>query len=254
MRQRRCVISGLSTNSSRCWRPTVNRPCARPNAKSARLRNGDYVLEGAEKEAQQLIEETPRLAEAIVEAVAGGLAQTWRHDQGPPNEAASCGDAFRAVPAAHAAKLLQVFEALRTHLEKALAQARQCVSGIETDPLPKPSGLPLFDTADLTERAKLAPPAWARLLGAPWLRRYARTRVKEQLGSRLSESLDSYRLRLRPWVREALTELRAAFQARAGLLRIQLEAAAATGAGESNVGGIEAELQRLRDWPIRKES
>jgi len=234
--------------------PGVAAPRGQDMAKAiATLRNTDYWLESAEKKVEELVDETPRLAEAIVEAAAKGLAAAWRQRRILPNEAAeSFGAVLRTVLSGHTTKLLHVLEALREQLESALAQSCKCVSGIEigSESLPKPSGLPLFDATSLIEGVKLQPPTLGRLLGAPWLRRYARTRLKEQLGFLLANFLDSHRLRLRPWLRQALTELRAAFHARAGMLRIRLEAGSATDTAETDAASVEADLRRLRDWRV----
>jgi len=159
---------------------------------------------------------------------------------------------LRTVLSEHTAKLLQVLEALRNQLENVLTQARECVSGTEIDPLPKASGLPLFDVTNLIERTEFGAPRLGRLLGVPWLRYYARGQVKEQLGFLLADFLDTHRLRLRPWLRQALTELRAAFHARAGLVRIQLEAESAmTTVPETDAARMEVDLRCLRNWAAR---
>lgn len=58
----------------------------------------------------------------------------------------------------------------------------------------------------------------------------------------------SYRLRLRQWHADALTELRAAFHARAGLLRPQLEKQANATETEYDSARLAADLELLRGW------
>jgi len=208
-----------------------------PTQALATLRNNEYLLETAEKKAEEIVDETPRLADAIVEIAGKELAAAWRERRTASNEAAGlCGVALHRVLSSHATRLMHLLDALREQLESALAQSCKAVSEIEkgSEPLPKPSGLPLFDATRLIEGVKLQPPTLGRLLGAPWLRSYAWTRLKEQLGFSLSDFLDGYRLQLRQWLRQALTELRGNFHARAGLLQIQLAARLATTAAETD--------------------
>ncbi|MBI2926697.1 MAG: dynamin family protein [Verrucomicrobia bacterium] len=218
------------------------------------LRNADYLLESGENKADELVEQTPRLAEAIIDVATAQLEVAWRGRNTTPDQTAEfCGAAVRRALLGHTGDLVRLLDGLHEQLEHALARGREALPDREdhSEPLPKPPGLPIFDATSLMAPLRLQRPPFARLLGGPWLRRYARRRLAEQLRAPVSELLDSQRLRLRQWLRQTFTELRAAFHARAGLLRGQLEARAATATAETDAASVTADLNSLREQCAR---
>ena len=119
-------------------------------------------------------------------------------------------------------------ESLRQQLEQTLTEARRAVGTATSnvEPLPRPSGLPLFDPGEVTPKLELRPPRLLGRLGADLLRGRARSQLQRQAGDALRELLSGYRRRLGPWLSQTLAELSAAFHAQAGPLRAQLEARA----------------------------
>ena len=140
-------------------------------------------------------------------------------------------------------------ESLRRELEQTLTEARRAAGAAATgtEPLPRPSGLPMFDPGEVTPKLELRPPRLLRRLGTDLLRRWARSQLQRQAGDALRQLLSGYRRRLGAWLSQTLGELRTAFHAQAGPLRAQLESSASASLGESNAAGLEADLRQLQE-------
>jgi len=85
------------------------------------------------------------------------------------------------------------------------------------------------------------------MLPASWLTRLVRARLHEQWRGPLGDVLDNYHRSLRFWLRQAMSELRAGFQAHAAPLMTQLEART-TVSDRDRVHEVEADLKRLREF------
>lgn len=224
---------------------------AAPQALSA-LREAELWLEKAEREGAERLDELDRLPETILTTAATELVAAWRAGRTAPEEAARVlGPVLREAVAGHTARQLQLLEELRRKLQTALAEAQRANGPAReaAEPLPRSTGLPLFDPAGLAEHVRVQPPLLARVLGVGWLRRHALIRLQAQLADPLARCLGDYRRRLRPWWTQALDELRAAFQARAGLVRPPGEAPENPPEAATDPVRLAADLDRLRAWP-----
>jgi len=213
------------------------------------LREADYLMERAEQEGMAIVEETFRLGGPILDRASSEIVAAWEAGHTTPQETAEVlRTALHSALADHATRLVNLLDNLRRKLETALAQASRAVLPAQTavEPLPTASGLPLFDAAALVEQVRLHPTFTSRLLGRSLLERHVHSRIKNQLEFPISQFLDSYRLRLRQWHADALTELRAAFHARAGLLRPRFEMQANATGTEDNVARLAADLEHLQ--------
>lgn len=215
------------------------------------LREADYMMERAEQQGTAIVESTLRLCASILDRASSEIVAAWEAGHTTPQETAEVlRSALHSALGDHTNGLVNLMDNLRRKLEMALAQASRAVLSAQTavEPLPKASSVPLFDAAALVEQVRLEPIFASRLLGMSWLQRRVHSRLKNQLESRISHLLDSYRLRLRQWHADALTELRAAFHARAGLLRPQLEKQANATETEYDSARLAADLELLRGW------
>jgi len=225
---------------------------AQPDAGAVKaLGETDFWIETVEKEGIEIVGEISRLHESVFETAAAEIVVAWQAGHTAPQDSATAfGVALQTVLTDHTAKLMRLVEELRRKLEGALAAAHDAAASTNAaEPLPRASGLPLFDAATLIEQVRLNPPFAWRLLGARWLQRHIRARLKEQLTFKLAGLLDSYRLRVHKWLMQTLTELRAGFNDRAALLRPELETRAIGAGEETNGARLAADLERLRAWP-----
>lgn len=218
----------------------------------ARLRQADALMEAAQSEGDQLLDKVADLTEDLVEAAANEVATAWgQHGRLLAEAAPLCIAAVGRALSAHTARVVERLESMRQELERTLAEAGQAAGAVTggTEPLPRPSGLPMFDAGAGMAKLELRPPRALRLLGRRVLRGWARSRLHRQLDRSLADFLSGYRGRLRQWLSQTLTEMRAAFHEQAGPLRAQMESRASGAAGESSTAGLEAELRRLEEWP-----
>ncbi len=214
------------------------------------LRQADALLEAGENDAAKLVDQLADAAPALVEIAATELADAWwQHPMSPAESAASCAATLTRALAGHTVKVVDRLESLRRQLEQTLTVARQAswACGSVSEPLPRPSGLPVFDSAAVTSKLALRSPRLLRLLGTPLLRRPVRSRLHGQLGDSLAEALGDYRRRLRQWLRQTLVELRAAFHAHAGPLRAQLDPRESVAGSETSPANLAEDLRVLRE-------
>jgi hypothetical protein len=217
----------------------------------AALRKADALLEAAESDAAKLVDGVASLGSGLIEVAAAELAGAWRQrSMTATQSAASCAATLSRALGGHTAKVVDRLESLRQQLEQTLAVARQAsrAAASVAEPLPRPSGLPVFDPAAVTSKLALRSSRLLRLLGTLLLRRSARSQLQGQLGDPLTDALSDYRRRLRQWLRQTLTELRAAFHAHAGPLRAQLEPRETVAASETAPANLEADLRMLQKW------
>jgi GTP-binding protein EngB required for normal cell division len=228
-------------------------PTAQPRGNVAEaiaaLRNADALLEAAENDAAKLVDDVAYAAPALIELAAAELAAQWRKRRLAPAESATaCVAALRRALSGHTGKVVERLESLRQQLEQALATARPAIGSMVGvgEPLPRPSGLPVFDPTAALPELDLRRPGLLVLLGAPLLRRSARSQLQWQLGDSLSAALSDYRRRVRQWLQQMLGELRAAFHAHAGPLRAQLEPRESVAASGVTSASLEADLRILQ--------
>ena len=218
----------------------------------SRLRQADALMEAAQSKADELLDKVADLTEALVEAAADEVATAWGQDRGLLDEAAPlCMAAVGRGLSAQTVRVVERLESMRRELEQALAEARQAAGAVAgaTEPLPRISGLPMFDPGAAMPKLELRPPRAARLLGRGVLRGWARSGLHRQLDELLPGVLSGYRGRLRQWLSQTLTEMRAAFHAQAGPLGAQMESRPSAAAGESSAASLEADLRLLEEWP-----
>jgi len=242
----------VKTLEARLQGPAVGAaPASGASDAVAALRQADALLQVAERDAENLVDEVAYLGPALIEVAASELAGAWRQRPMTPTEsAASCAATLSRALGGHTAKAVDRLESLRQQLEQTLAVARQVsrATARVAEPLSRSSGLPAFDPAAVTPKLHLHSSRLLRLLGTLLLRHSARAQLQRQLGDWLPDMLSDYRRSLRQWLRRTLTELRAAFHAHAGPLRAQLEPRESVAASDTTPANLDADLRILQEW------
>jgi len=213
------------------------------------LRKAEALCAAAEHAADDLVDELPRLREALIDAAAIEVVAVWQSKRTAPNLATEkCGAAVKRTISMHTAKVLHVLEVLRRQLEETLRQGRQAlaVSDIGAEPLPKASGAPLLNTMSAIWQMNPRPANLLWMLPAPLLLYIARTQLQGRWRSSLEEYLNEYSQRLRQWLRKAIAELKESFRAHAAPVMTQLEARTSA-RGDGNSAAMQADLNRLRE-------
>lgn len=216
------------------------------NAMTA-LRRADGLCATAERVADDLVHELPRLADVVIQAAVAEVVAVWRQTRTAPNLAIEkCGATLERTISSHTAKVLRPLVELHRQLEDVLRQGQNALGKIDIDgeSLPQASGVPLFDSAAAIRQVSLHPPTLLWLLPAPLLLHFARTRLQEQWRSSLEDFLDDYSRRLSQWLRAAFSELRESFHAHVAPVMTQVEARTPARAC-GNTAEMQADLRRL---------
>jgi GTP-binding protein EngB required for normal cell division len=221
----------------------------------AALRAGDGHCDATQHAVDALADELPWLAEAMIEAAATEVVALWRQKQTERSFPAACAMIVRQTTTAHTTRILHLMAELRQQLEDALRQAQKTLgqATIEGEPLPPPSGMPMIDAKSAIRGLVFHPPSWLSILPAPLLAHLIRTRLQRQWRCAMGNCLDIYYRGLHSWLRQAVSELCAAFQARAAPLMTQLEALTIV-TDRDNIHEIEADLERLRKFGTAADS
>jgi hypothetical protein len=215
------------------------------------VRHAYSLAQDARRAAEELVDLTQGLHEPIFDAAARDLALAWKDRPGPQSQAGKIfAEAVTRVITGHTTRLTLGLELARHQLVEAISQARQTlnIQHVVTDPLPKLAPLPMFDPSPLTRRLRLPKPPLLTLFGIGPVSNYAYLRLREPLAPELEAFLASYAQRLRLWLRTTISELREAFTVSVGPLRAQLEPDLAASRYDLQSGGLENDLETLRNW------
>jgi GTP-binding protein EngB required for normal cell division len=216
----------------------------------AALRKADALLEAAQRDGDDIVDGFSTLADGVIAAAAADLARVWMSAEGKSADIAKTVSAsVHSVLAARVAKLVERLASLRSQLGQALQLAEDVLPLAKgtSERLPLPAGAPIADTAGVRRNLVLKRPVVLSSLGAALLRRHTRSRLAQELRETLPELLNPYRQQVRQWFRQSLAELRAAFAARAGFYRLQLEQREAVSAPETSVASLETDLRLLQE-------
>jgi GTP-binding protein EngB required for normal cell division len=187
------------------------------------LRGANAVLESAERESRNIAFNLRELAPMVLQSAANNVAGVWLNGADSTNAAETFSASLSQFMAQQSSTMVQSVAKVRAHLAAVLEQAHVACSSRRgnrpqgPEELPKAAGLPVFDASPLAAKIALQKPRVLPLLGQRALRRFVETTLSEQLDSSLVEFLNVAGKRLEQWHDNALVELRAAFDARAGM-------------------------------------
>jgi hypothetical protein len=195
------------------------------------LRDGETLLEAAERNARDAGRDMTKLVASILDSVA---------------QRARDGDVSASFTAAASAEIANATSALwrqldelRSRLMVALQSAEIGTGANAFDDLPGLTELPGMDLAPVIAGLNGGRfPVTARW-NAGLRRRWLRQRVKPEL----SGALDRYGQRLRHWARETVGGLQEAFTARTGVCRAQLDVT-----GDVDALSVAEDVRRLEQW------
>jgi GTP-binding protein EngB required for normal cell division len=214
---------------------------------AAALRCSHTVIEVASKHGRILRERFDRLGPAALRAAAVDIAGEWRG--GNADTIGTLIQSLNRFLSEQSAAFVRSVEEVRRDLARVLKKASVAFgsSGEAPEELPEPSGLPMVDLAQLTERVQLRKPL---LPGKFALRRFAESRLLTQLGAEMSELMRTTGSRLEDWHRQAVEDLRKAFDRFAARDRAKIAQAETVELESGNVPKIEADLAILERWEV----
>src|SRR5207247_10293780 len=113
--------------------------------------------------------------------------------------------------------------------------------------LPKPTGMPMMDVNEISQKTVIEKPRLLSFLGKGVLASHIRRKLETEYDRTLLEFLSLYANRLRRWMEHSINGLRNAFNAFADMHRAHFEAAPFAG-GFAEPSTIQNDLRILRDW------
>jgi GTP-binding protein EngB required for normal cell division len=215
----------------------------------ANLRQATARIEEASTTAKRAIEDLAKSADAALHAAASALVTTWGTGDSP----ASSGPevvriALRTFVQAKVKTLHELLSSLVQELARVLNDTAQKLQ-LADSPAADEFGallreMPAFDPSPF--QPQIPRPTLASLLGKRAEQRSAQREVRQRIGSKLSEALDTYGRLLQSWLEDVVIQLQRRFDAYAGAYRAQLERTLAGGqVSEEEKRAIEADLQEL---------
>src|SRR5207247_4756084 len=123
------------------------------------------------------------------------------------------------------AATLRSVEQTRQALAKAMEMVASASGGDAPEELPKPTGMPMMDVSEISQKIAIEKPRLVSLLGKNVLAAHVRRKLESEYERALLEFLSLYANRLRRWMEQSINALRTAFNAFADMYRAHFEVA-----------------------------
>jgi GTP-binding protein EngB required for normal cell division len=215
------------------------------NEATEALRNGDRILERAQGECFFLTRKIAKMQPAIIDAAAQKIAAALIESD-DVDTAPIFAETLTRMIAEPVAGTLRSIEQTRDALARAMHVAASVSDGAIPDELPKPTGMPMVDVAEISQKILIQKPAMLSLLGKGMLISHVRRKLETEYDRALLEFLSLYANRLRRWMEQSINALRNAFTAFADMHRAHFEAA--PDSGSADMSAIQSDLRILREW------
>jgi GTP-binding protein EngB required for normal cell division len=208
------------------------------------LRGADRIVEQAQKNAFHLTGKIPRMRPEILQFMAEQIACAWT-ESNTADFRRIVADALNGIISDAARQSLEAIEETREELMRRLRTAASASNQELTEELPRPAGLPTFDSTELTHNISLQRPGLLSFFGTTALTPYVRRQLEKQSDHKLTEFLSLYANRLRKWMEQMLIAMHDAFTAASDSYRDQLGPADAP---TPNTSEMERDLRILENW------
>lgn len=216
------------------------------------LREGDRVLERAQGESFFLTRKIAKMHQAIIDIVSQRITTAFSNSK-DVNAGSIFSETLTQMIAEPVAATLRSIEHTRDELMKAM-QLAAATSGHGTpEELPEPTGMPMLDMHEISQRLLIEKPRMFLLLGQGAVASKIRRQIEQQYDRALLEFLSLYANRLRRWMEQSVSALRNAFNAFADIYRAHFEAASLA-PGLSEESAMQNDLRILREWNTDDEA
>jgi len=219
------------------------------NEATEALRNGDRILERAQGECFFLTRKITKMQRAIINVAAqhigAALIESDNVDTAP-----IFAETLTRMIAEPVAATLRSIEQTREVLAKAMELAASASGRSSPEELPQPTGMPMVDVGEISQKIVIQKPAILSLLGKGMLISHVRRKLETEYDRALLEFLSLYANRLRRWMEQSINALRNAFAAFADMHRAHFEVPAS---GLSDPSAVQDDLRILRKWDAAAE-
>jgi hypothetical protein len=157
------------------------------------------------------------------------------------------GETLMQMIAEPVAATLRAIEQTRDTLANVMDAAASASGRDAPEELPQPTGMPMIDVNEISQKIVIEKPRLVSLLGKGMLASHVRRKLEAEYDRALLEFLSLYANRLRRWMEQSINELRNAFAAFADMHRAHFEPAP-TGVPSQDNSTIENDLRVLQTW------
>ena len=243
---REAVIGALERRLQAASAATLPASASLPDEATEALRNGDRILERAQGESFFLTKKITKMQRAIVEVAAERIAAALIESD-DVDASSIFSETLTQMIAEPVAATLRPMEQTRDALAKAMDAVASASSGDAPEELPKPTGMPMMDVNEISQKIVVEKPRLLSLLGKGALASHVRRKLETEYDRALLEFLSLYANRLRRWMEQSINALRNAFNAFADMHRAHFEAPPAV-ADATDPSAIQNDLRLLRQW------
>lgn len=217
-----------------------------PGEATEALREGDRVLERAQGESFFLTRKIAKMHQAIIDIVAQRIAAELSNSE-DVDAGSIFSETLTQMIVEPVAATLRSIEHTRDELMKATRLAAATSGHGTPEELPRPTGMPILDLHEISQRIVIEKPRILLLLGQGVVASRIRRQLEQQYDRAFLEFLSLYANRLRRWMEQSISALRNAFNAFADTYRAHFEAAPLA-PGLSEESAIQNDLRILREW------
>lgn len=217
-----------------------------PEDATEALRDGERILERAQGECFFLTRKVTKMQRAIIDIAAERIAAAMI-DSDDLDASSIFGETLTQMLAEPVAATLRALEQTRETLANAMDTVASASGRDAAEELPQPTGMPMMDVNEISQKIGIQKPRLVSLLGKGALASHVRRKLETEYDRALVEFLSLYANRLRRWMEQSINELRNAFAAFADMHRAQFEAAAA-GVPPRDGSVTENDLRVLQTW------
>ncbi|MGB9473898.1 MAG: dynamin family protein [Candidatus Udaeobacter sp.] len=208
------------------------------------LRGADRILEQAQINAFHLTGRISAMRPGILQFVAEQIACAW-NESSTADVHKILTDTVNDMVSEAARRILEAIEETRAELMRRIRAAAAASNQELIEELPRPAGLPTFESSELTRNLDIQRPGLLSFFGTTALTPYVRRQLEKQWDHKLNEFLSLYASRLRKWMEQMLIAMRKAFAAASDSFHAELGPTAALA---PNTSEMERDLRILQNW------
>jgi GTP-binding protein EngB required for normal cell division len=207
------------------------------------LRNGDRILERGQGESFFLTRKIVKMERAIIDIAAQRIASVLI-ESGHADVGSIFSETLKNLIVEPVTATLRLIEQTRSALAEAVETAASASGWRAPDELPKPSGMPMLDVNEISQKIAIEKPRMLSLLGKSVLASKVRRKLESEYDRPLLEFLSLYANRQRRWMEQSINALRNAFNEFSDIHRAHFEGAPPA----SDISEIQKDLWILREW------
>jgi GTP-binding protein EngB required for normal cell division len=217
-----------------------------PKEATETLRNGERTLEHAQGESFFLTRKIAKMHRGIIDIAAQRIADALT-EADTVDASSIFSETLTQMLAERVAATLRSLEQTRDALTKTMDVVASASGPDAPEELPKPTGMPMMDVSEISQKIAIEKPRLVSLLGKNVLASHVRRKLESEYDRALLEFLSLYANRLRRWMEQSINALRTTFNAFADMYRAHFEVAP-DGTGLSDRSAVQDDLRLLRVW------